>query len=133
MNLTAGAGNAKARFTGGGDLATASRNPDYDFTVASLAIVTRPVVIAAGTSLGFNYLYGTMSGLFYLSDTDTTVVPNKALPRTVAYYGILIRPSGHPPMKALGYFNLPQMPVLLPVKTTSLTSPILSGAVSITP
>ena len=133
MNLTAGAGNAKARFTGGGDLATASRNPDYDFTVASLATVTRPLVIAAGTSLGFNYLYGTMSGLFYLSDTDTTVVPNKALPRTVAYYGILIRPSGQPAMKALGYFNLPQMPVLLPVKTTSLTSPILSGAISITP
>lgn len=133
MNLTAGAGNAKARFTGGGDLATASRNPDYDFTVASLATVTRPVVILAGTTLAFNTTYGTMSGLFYLSDTDTTVTPNKALPRTIGYYGILIRPSGQPAMKALGFFNLPQMPVLLPVKTTSLTSPMLSGAVSITP
>lgn len=133
MNLTPGAGNAKARFTGGGDLATASRNPNYDFTVASLATVTRPVVIPAGTTLAFNTAAGTMSGLFYLSDTDTTVTPNKALPRTVAYYGILIRPAGQPAMKALGFFNLPQMPVLLPVKTTSLTSPMLSGAVSITP
>ena len=95
--------------------------------------VTRPVVIPAGTTLAFNTAAGTMSGLFYLSDTDTTVTPNKALPRTVAYYGILIRPAGQPAMKALGFFNLPQMPVLLPVKTTSLTSPMLSGAVSITP
>jgi hypothetical protein len=35
-------------------------------------------------------------------------------------------------MQALGYFNLAQMPTAMP-KTTSTTSPQLSGAVMISP
>lgn len=130
MNLTAGAGNAKARFTGA-NLSTASRNPDGDFTVASIATVTPPAPNLAATTLSFTTTTGLVSGQFVLSDTDTSIVPNKILPRTTPYYGIIIRPGGLPAMKALGHFNLAQMPTASP-KTTSTTSPQLSGAVSIT-
>jgi hypothetical protein len=131
MNLTAGAGNAKLRFTGA-NLSTASRNPDGDFTVTSIAAVTKPVPNVAGTTLVYDTTKGLVSGQFTLSDLDTSIVPNKTLPRTTNYYGIIIRPNGLPAMQALGYFNLAQMPTAMP-KTTSTTSPQLSGAVMISP
>lgn len=120
-----------AAFTGG-NLALASRVPDNDFTVTAPAKVTAVAAIPAATSLKFDTTNGLFSGQFLLSDTDTSIVPNKPLPRTVLYSGVLIRPGGQLPMRGYGYFNLPQMPTASP-KTTGTTSPTLSGAASLTP
>lgn len=128
MGLT---GPVNLAFTGA-NLGLASRVPDNSYTVASLAKVTATATISAGTTLAFDTGKGLFSGKFFLSDTDASVLPTKPLPRTVLYYGALIRQGGLAPVKGLGYFILDQMPTASP-KTTSATSPKLSGVVTLTP
>jgi len=127
MNLAAGAGNAKLAFSGAG--LPASRNPNGNFTVASLAKVTAPSPNVALTSLVFTTGTGLFNGQFTLSDMDS-VVTHTTVTRVVQYYGVLIRPGGLPAMVGKGFFNLPQMPAASP-PTTTTTSPIESGEVTL--
>ncbi|MDB6073589.1 MAG: hypothetical protein JWO89_1229, partial [Verrucomicrobiaceae bacterium] len=128
MKLPAGTGNATLTFAGA-HLDLASRNPTNAFTVVKPAKATLVGTNAATPTLLFTTTTGLFNGQFVLSDTDTRVASHPLLPRTVLYYGVLIRPSGSDVMVGKGFFTLPQMPVGL---ETLNTSPILSGDVSLT-
>ena len=79
-------------------------------------------------TIGLNSSTGLFSGAFSLSDTNTTVTPNKPLVRNVTYYGLIVRDPDDGVLKGFGHFQLPKLPqnTVAPF-TTATTSPILSG------
>ena len=70
---------------------------------------------------------GSFTGTFKLTDTDTSVTPNKSLDRLVTFNGMIVNDGTT--TKGYGCFLLPEMPVVGPPKTTILTSKKLSGSV----
>lgn len=75
---------------------------------------------------------GSFSGSFTLTDTDTSVTPNKDLQRSATFTGMIVDDGNG--RKGHGFFNLAEMPTASP-KTTSSTTRRLSGQVelSVTP
>ena len=69
---------------------------------------------------------GSFTGGFKLTDSDTSIMPNKPLTRTVTFSGVIVNDGVT--QKGYGCFLLPEMPTASP-KTTILTSPKLSGSV----
>lgn len=119
-------GTASLSFTQGGlSLAAISPNVSaFDYSAANL--VTMPTFVSgqnpAKATLKINKNTGTVSGAFTLVDT----LPS--LTRTATYQGMIVRPASGP-LKAKGYFLLPQKPL---TGETNTTSPILSGGMHIT-
>jgi|GEM_PF-374522 len=137
MNLVAGAGNARLVFTQGG-----ASDPTTRLNLESLEIkpgspaklglpVTNPGLIkltvtpGKGTSFSAGST-GLFKGSFTLSDTDTSITPNKVLKRTATFSGTIV--DDGTTVKGYGFFILAQMPTAEP-KTTGKISPQLSGSV----
>lgn len=74
---------------------------------------------------------GSFAGTFTLKDADQTVTSNPLRTRKVAFRGMVVDDGSGP--RGFGFFNLLEMPVLAPVKTTLSSSPILSGRVRLDP
>jgi hypothetical protein len=79
-------------------------------------------------SIFINASTGAMSGSFNLTDTDTSILPNAPLTRAAYFYGILTRDSDGQ-QRALGHFNLAEMPTAGPPRVT--LTPIHSGTVTL--
>lgn len=79
---------------------------------------------AAGTT-------GSFAGTFTLKDADATVTSNPLRTRKVTFRGMIVDDGSGP--RGFGFFNLPEMPVAGPPKTTLATSPLLSGRVRLNP
>ena len=137
--LTAGTNNAKLIFAEGGAPSPSTRlntskvtitagspkiatiDPNFNPGKATLKITPGAgTVFAVGTT-------GSFTGTFKLTDTDTSVTPNKSLDRLVTFNGMIVNDGTT--TKGYGCFLLPEMPVVGPPKTTILTSKKLSGSV----
>ena len=127
--------NASLTFTEGGltgpaPIAAASMASALNLSVriTSTNVVVLPSVNSAALSLGVSATHGTFGGSFTLSqDPDPTAAKPTLLSRKVFYSGLFITRLGiH---QGLGFFLLPELPVVGPPKTTLATSPILSGNV----
>ena len=97
MNLpstSASVANANLTFLGA-DLASATNIPDCTYAINSPAAVLVVGSNPANTSLWFNPATGEFTGMFTRDSTG---------PRTAAYYGVLIRPSGSAIMVGKGFF-----------------------------
>lgn len=131
LGLTPGTDNALLRFVDGG-IGAASIDPGIFISVGDKNRITLPIVNPAKTTLAVNATKGTLSGSFRLSDVNPrTVLPVSpaVVNRTVKYQGLIIR-SGVQTF-GTGYFLLPQLPEDGPPSTTTSTSPILSGSVTL--
>ncbi|MES2598577.1 MAG: immunoglobulin domain-containing protein [Verrucomicrobiota bacterium] len=71
---------------------------------------------------------GSFKGSFELTDSDTSVTPNKNLVRKADFQGMFVDDGED--VKGYGFFLLSKMPTASP-KTTLATSPKLSGAVAL--
>jgi hypothetical protein len=136
MGLPAGSGNAAITFTQGGapDPATRLDTDALQVDAAKVTITTpnpgkvklsidkgKPGKFIAGTT-------GCFKGSFELSDTDTSVTPNKSLVRKADFQGMIV--DNGTELKGYGFFLLSKMPSASP-KTTLATSPKLSGTVEL--
>lgn len=134
LGAQAGPNNAKISFTEGG-----APDPSTRLNLDTLEIglkttkITEPnpakikLTVVAGVSGKFvPGTSGSFRGTLELTDTDTTVTPNKPLKRPVSFQGMIVDDGES--LKGYGFFLLPQMPTLSPL-TTAKTSPILSGSV----
>lgn len=140
LGLSAGANNAKMTFFGG---AAPSPSTRVDMTTVqvvagspSIAKIAAPnpgivtltlipgsgAVFTAGTT-------GSFTGTFMLLDPDTTEHPNKPVIRTATFVGMIVNDGTSP--KGYGFYQLPELPSLLPVKTTISTSKMQSGSVTL--
>lgn len=137
--LTAGTNNAKLTFAEGGAPSPSTRlntskvtivagspkaatiNPSFNPGKATLSLTPGAgSIFTAGIT-------GSFKGTFKLTDTDTSVTPNKSLDRSVTFNGMIVNDGTS--TKGYGCFLLPEMPVVGPPKTTILTSKKLSGSV----
>jgi hypothetical protein len=141
MGVDSGAGNAMLTFAEGGAPAPASRLDVAALEVKAgngkaamipdpnpgkVRLMTTPGSggkFAAGTT-------GTFKGSFELTDTDTSVTPNKNAVRKADFQGVIVD-DGYGQV-GYGFFLLNKMPTASP-KTTLTTSPILSGNVVLEP
>ncbi len=136
MGLAAGPGNASIQFAQGGapDPATRLNTDQLDVQAAKVVVGTpnpgkvklsidkgRPGAFTPGTS-------GSFKGSFELTDTDTSVTPNRNLVRKADFQGMIV--DDGTAVKGYGFFLLPKMPTASP-KTTLATSPRLSGSVEL--
>jgi len=117
-------GTASLDFTEAGVVPSAT-NPDITFSYSSANIVTVPTFLSGNnpgkTTLTINKNTGAISGSITLADTSPT------LSRVLPFQGMIVRTdTGNG--KAKGYFLVPQKPL---TGQTTLTSPMLSGAVRI--
>ncbi|MES2598576.1 MAG: immunoglobulin domain-containing protein [Verrucomicrobiota bacterium] len=139
MGLPGGAGNARLVFAEGGapDPATRLNWNAFEIQKGSPAKILPPTsnpgtvkltvtpgtgtIFTAGTTGGF-------TGSFKLTDTDTSVTPNKPLSRTTTFTGMIVDDGSG--QKGYGFFNLAEMPTAIP-KTTATTTKMLSGTVEL--
>ena len=98
---------------------TATRSPMRTELTSAATITTSPAYSWPGTS-------GSFKGSFELTDSDTSVTPNKNLVRKADFQGMIVDDGTEP--KGYGFFLLAKMPTASP-KTTLATSPKLSGSV----
>jgi hypothetical protein len=132
LGADTGAGNASIAFAEGGAPSPATRlNSDQvqiDLTKVTVANRTnvklsidkgKPGVFTSGTS-------GSFKGSFELTDSDTSVTPNKNLVRKSEFQGMIV--DNGTEQKGYGFFLLSKMPTASP-KNTLATSPKLSGSV----
>jgi hypothetical protein len=134
LGATAGAGNAKITFAEGGAPSPATRLDTSTLQIALTKVTVatpnpgkvalsidkgKPVLFTPGTS-------GSFKGSFELTDSDTSVTPNRNLVRKSEFQGMIV--DNGTEVKGYGFFLLPKMPTASP-KTTLATSPRLSGSV----
>ncbi len=102
--------------------------------ISATNAVTIPAGSAASTGPNPGYVTirltastGAVSGGFILRDNDPTdlTFPYTVVTRSVLWYGILVPRLG----QGVGQFQMPQLPATTPARTTTTTSPILSGRV----
>ena len=137
--LTAGTNNAKLTFAEGGAPSPSTRLNTSKVTITAgspkIATIdpnfnpgkaTLKFTPGAGTIFTIGTT-GSFTGTFKLTDTDTSVTPNKPLDRLVTFNGMIVNDGTS--TKGYGCFLLPEMPVVGPPKTTILTSKKLSGSV----
>jgi hypothetical protein len=140
MGLTPGANNAKMTFLGG-----AAPSPATRMNLNAIELVSGPSVVAKITAPnpgivtvtltpGSGTIFtagttGSFTGTFMLLDPDTTVVPNKPVIRTGVITGMIVNDGLS--TKGYGFYQLPELPALLPVKTTISTSRMLSGSATL--
>ncbi len=123
--------NASLVFEDGGAPDPGNRlNAKFRFTAPNIRDPQTPAVNNGKVTISINHLTGVITGGFSLMDTDTTV--NKPLVRNGLYYGLIVRHPADGVLRGYGNFQLPMMPqnAVHPV-TTSSTSPILSGKVTL--
>ena len=140
LGLVAGTNNAKLSFFGGGAPSPATRlnlntievvagNPSNARIIsANPGIVTLMITPGSGSTFGVGTT-GTFSGTFMLLDPDTTVQPNKPVTRTATFTGVIANDGAS--TRGYGFYQLPELPSLLPTKTTISTSKVLSGSVTL--
>jgi hypothetical protein len=134
LGATAGAGNAAISFDEGGAPDPATRlNTDTIQIAAANVTVTNPnpgkvkLSIDKGKVGKFTPgIRASFKGSFELTDSDTSVTPNKNLVRKADFQGMIVDDGSE--LKGYGFFLLPQMPTASP-RTTLATSPRLSGSV----
>jgi len=102
---------------------------------AGIAVANPGVVILTlqpGSGSRFSAgMTGSFAGTFTLKDADQTFTSNPLRTRKVTFRGMVVDDGNGP--RGFGFFNLPEMPVLAPLKTTLSSSPILSGRVRLDP
>lgn len=137
--LTAGSNNVKLTFTEGGAPSPSTRlntskvnivagSPKAATINASFNPGKATLSLTPGAGTVFTAgITGSFTGTFKLTDTDTSVTPNKPLDRPVTFNGMIVNDGTS--TKGYGCFMLPEMPVAGPPKTTILTSKKLSGSV----
>jgi hypothetical protein len=134
LGADTGAGNASIAFAEGGVPTPATRLNTNKVQI-ELAKVTvalpnpgkvtlsidkgKPGLFIPGTS-------GSFKGTFELTDTDTSVTPNKPLVRKADFQGMIVDDGAGP--AGYGFFLFSKMPTASP-KTTLATLPKLSGSV----
>ena len=139
MGLPGGAGNARLVFAEGGapDPATRLNWSTFEIQKGSPAKILPPAVnpgtvkLAVTPGSGTTFTAGTtgsFTGSFKLTDTDTSVTPNKPLIRTPTFTGMLVDDGAA--QRGYGFFNLAVMPAASP-KTTPTTTRLLSGTVEL--
>jgi hypothetical protein len=130
----AGAGNASIAFAEGGAPTPATRlNTDklqIELTKVTVA-APKPGKVALSIDKGKTGLFtpgtsGSFKGSFELTDTDTSVTPNKPLLRKAEFQGMIVDDGTR--LKGYGFFLLSKMPTASP-RTTLATAPKLSGSV----
>lgn len=137
--LTAGTNNAKLTFAEGGAPSPSTRLNTSKVTIvagspkaATINASFNPGKATLSLTPGAGTVFtagvtGSFTGTFKLTDTDTSVTPNKSLDRSVIFNGMIVNDGTS--TKGYGCFMLPEMPVVGPPKTTILTSKKLSGSV----
>lgn len=139
MGLTAGAGNARLLFLNGGapDPATRIDWTAFEIQKGSPAKILLPasnpglVKLAVTPGSGTTFTAGStgsFSGSFKLTDSDTSITPNKSLSRSATFTGMIVDDGSG--QKGYGFFNLAEMPTASP-KTTATTTKLLSGSVEL--
>jgi hypothetical protein len=134
LGATAGPGNAKITFTEGGAPSPATRLDTSTLQIALSKVTVaapNPGKVALSIDKGKPGLFtpgtsGSFKGSFELTDSDTSVTPNKNLVRKSEFQGMIV--DNGTEVKGYGFFLLPKMPTASP-KTTLATSPRLSGSV----
>jgi len=134
LGATAGAGNASIAFAQGGAPDPATRlNTDTVQIEAAKVTVAEPnpgkVKLSIDKGKVGSFVPGTsgsFKGSFELTDSDTSVTPNKNLVRKADFQGMIVNDGTE--QKGYGFFLLSKMPTVSP-RTTLATSPKLSGSV----
>ena len=140
MGLSAGANNGKATFFGGAvpspstrlDLNTIEIIAGSPSVAKMLAPNPGIVTLTLTPGIGTTFTAGTtgsFTGTFMLLDPDTTVQPNKPITRTGTITGMIVNDGTS--TKGYGFYQLPELPALLPTKTTISTSRMMSGSVTL--
>jgi YVTN family beta-propeller protein len=139
MGLIGGPSNAQLLFRDGGAPNPATRLDWAAFEIqkGSPAKILPPtfnpglikltVTPGAGTTFTAGTT-GSFTGSFTLKDMDTSVMPNKELPRAATFSGMIVDDGSG--QKGYGFFNLAEMPTAVP-KTTATTTKLLSGSVEL--
>jgi hypothetical protein len=142
MGLPGGPGNARLVFAQGGVPEPSTRLDWASFEIqkgstskilpplaaANPGLVKLTVAPGGGTTFTAGTT-GSFKGSFKLTDTDTSVTPNKSLSRTASFTGMIVDDGSG--QKGYGFFNLAEMPVIGPPKTTTATTRLLSGSVEL--
>jgi hypothetical protein len=108
-------------------------NPDIFFQVFTQGSGTAPLIPTGSgsnpgsTTVTINNGTGEANGSFTLVDQDPTRPTGAMVSRTGTWYGRAIRPAGVTPMKAFGYYIVPELPAPGFPPTTVTNSPIVSG------
>lgn len=134
LGAIAGAGNASIAFAQGGAPDPAARlNTDtVQIEAAKVTVAeSNPGKVKLSIDKGKvgSFVPGTsgsFKGSFELTDSDTSVTPNKNLVRKADFQGMIVDDGIE--LKGYGFFLLSKMPTASP-KTTLATSPKLSGSV----
>jgi hypothetical protein len=134
LGATAGPGNAKITFNEGGAPSPATRLDTSNLQIALTKVTVatpNPGKVALSIDKGKPGLFtpgtsGSFKGNFEVTDSDTSVTPNKNLVRKSEFQGMIV--DNGTEVKGYGFFLLPKMPTASP-KTTLATSPRLSGSV----
>ena len=104
-------------------------NPDVFFqvfTAPTPLLLPSAASNPGNTTVTINYATGAANGTFTLVDPDPTLI-GSTVTRTGTWFGLAIRPAGVTPMKAFGFFVVPEKPAPGFPPTTVNTSPIVSG------
>lgn len=113
--------NGKLMFSGGGiSSAALAASANISFNLSKTYVVTVHGTNLTAETLSVNGQAGTFSGSFTLYDGMPAVM------RPVKYYGVIVPGQA----RGRGFFTLPQLPV---PPQTLLNSPVLSGAVDLSP
>jgi hypothetical protein len=108
-------------------------NPDIFFQVFTQGSGTPPLIPTGSgsnpgsTTVTINNDFGATNGSFTYVDQDPTRPTGATVTRTGIWYGVAIRPAGVTPMKAYGYYIVPELPAPGFPPTTVTNSPIVSG------
>ncbi|MBL9142219.1 MAG: immunoglobulin domain-containing protein [Verrucomicrobiaceae bacterium] len=140
LGLSAGANNAKATFFGGAAPSPATRlNLSTIELVAGTTSIAKmlapnPGIVTLTLTNGSGTIFtagttGSFTGTFMLLDPDTTVQPNKPITRSGTITGMIVNDGIN--TKGYGFYQLPELPALLPVKTMISTSRLMSGSVTL--
>jgi len=139
MGITGGAGNAQLLFRDGGAPDPAARLDWTEFEIQKgspakiLPPASNPGVVKLTVTPGSGTTFtagttGSFTGSFKLTDSDTSITPNKPLSRTATFTGMIVDDGTG--QKGYGFFNLAEMPTASP-KTTATTTKLLSGSVEL--
>ena len=131
LNLAAGTNNAKltlgapATLTSTCTLVAGSPKPAiFPTNTHAYSLSATPGSVSTPFIVGTT---GSFTGTFTLAGVDTTVTPNKPLPRTATFNGMIV--DDGTAQRGYGCFLLPQLPAAGPPKTSITTSPKQSGSV----
>ncbi len=136
LGAIAGAGNASIAFAQGGapDPATRLNTDTVQIEAAKVTVAeSNPGKVKLSIDKGkvgkfAPGISGSFKGGFELTDSDTSVTPNKNLVRKAEFQGMIVDDGTE--LKGYGFFLLSKMPTASP-KTTLATSPKLSGSVEL--